>query len=663
MAHHDPGDKIARRGWRYSSLACAAAVGAAGIVLAAAASGSFGRVLVFSAALALFAAPGWTLAGRWFSGYERHAAGIAIGFFLSTLVASFLYRLGVLTPIKLGFAIVASTAVIVYAARRPKVTFRQDGKEARLWLVATLAVAMSLVALPYLRIGQETAEGVAYRAYFSADLMTHLSIVGELQKGDFPPQNPFYGGHSLGYQWLFFLFPALVGGWIGNQPALILMNLGSSLLFVARAFAAAARLARRPRYAFAAVVIGLAAASYEGLATLVRAAWLGEPLGSFRDMNLDAFSRWFFELASLDGLHRSLLYTPQHLFSYSLLLILVLLLYRGEPRGVASSILAGVILGGMAGTSIVTAMIAGPWLVMSRIMEGGQKTYLLRDLFLMGTTALAFLGWYFALGFFEEAGGALVPRLPRPAEMPVLLLLEAGPLFLLALPALSERYARPIAALAGMALMAILFMDIGSYPGVWMAWRAGSILLVALFLMTAVTIANRKRWALAVILIPALLTAVLDIYNAQDVTNRNFSRGTFRWTTIVDRSDRQALAWIRSNTSPEAVVQWDVRAREPGEWALIPALAERRMAVGFPIFLLDNRKYRKRERRLRPIFVSRDPVRAHQLALEAGIDYLVIGTREVAVRGELVRKLWEAPELFREVYSNDGATIFQVTGS
>ncbi len=87
------------------------------------------------------------------------------------------------------------------------------------------------------------------------------------------------------------------------------------------------------------------------------------------------------------------------------------------------------------------------------------------------------------------------------------------------------------------------------------------------------------------------------------------------------------------------------------------------MAVGFPIFLLDNRKYRKRERQLRPIFVSRDPVRAHELALEAGIDYLVIGTREVAVRGELVRKLWEAPELFREVYSNDGATIFQVTRS
>ncbi len=663
MAHHDTGHEIASSGWRYSSLACIAVVGTAAVVLATVVSGSFARILAFAAALALFAAPGWALAGRWFSGFERHATGIAIGYFLSTITASFLYRLGVLTPVKLGFVLVAVTAVIVYAARRSQVSFRQDSQEERFWLVATLAVAMSLVALPYLRIGQETVEGFAYRSYFSADLMTHLSILGEIQKGDFPPQNPFYAGRSLGYQWLFFLFPALVGDWIGNQPALILTNLGSGLLFVTLAFAAACRFARGPGYAFAAVVIGLAAASYEGLAVLVRAAWIGEPLGSFRDVNLDAFSRWFFELTSLDGLHRSLLYTPQHLYSYSLLLILVLLLYRGEPRGVASSVLAGVVLGGMAGTSIVTAMIAGPWLVMSRTMEGGQKSYLLRDLFVMGTTALAFLGWYFVLGFFEEAGGALVPRVPSPAEMPVLLLLEAGPLFLLALPALTERYARPIIALAGMALMAILFMDIGSYPGVWMAWRAGSILLVALFLMAAFTLGNRRRWALAVILVPALLTAVLDIYNAQDVTNRDFSRGTFRWTTVVDRSDYQALRWIRSNTPLQAVVQWDVRAREPGEWALIPALAERRMAVGFPIFLLDNRKYRKRERQLRPIFVSRDPVRAHQLAMEAGIDYLVIGTREVAVRGELVRKLWEAPELFHEVYSNAGATIFQVTPS
>ena len=85
--------------------------------------------------------------------------------------------------------------------------------------------------------------------------------------------------------------------------------------------------------------------------------------------------------------------------------------------------------------------------------------------------------------------------------------------------------------------------------------------------------------------------------------------------------------------------------------------------MGFPIFLLDNRKYRARERRLRPIFVSSDAEEAQRLAREAGIDYLIIGSRELTLRGEGVRKLWEAPEFFREVYANRQATVFQVLGS
>ncbi|MGH9463270.1 MAG: hypothetical protein ACRD1X_18855, partial [Vicinamibacteria bacterium] len=196
-----------------------------------------------------------------------------------------------------------------------------------------------------------------------------------------------------------------------------------------------------------------------------------------------------------------------------------------------------------------------------------------------------------------------------------------------------------------------------------LAWRAGSVLLIALMLMIAPTLRKIRPAVLLVILLPATLTCALDLFNAQDVTNRELSRGEFRWTTVVDPSDEDALVWIRAHTPPDAIVQWDVRAREPGEWALIPALAERRLAVGFPIFLLDNRRYRVLERRLRPIFVSSDAEEAHRLAREAGIDYLIIGSREVTLRGEGVRKLWEAPEFFREVYANRQATVFQVLGS
>jgi len=90
-------------------------------------------------------------------------------------------------------------------------------------------------------------------------------------------------------------------------------------------------------------------------------------------------------------------------------------------------------------------------------------------------------------------------------------------------------------------------------------------------------------------------------------------------------------------------------------------MAERRMAVGFPIFLLDLQKYRARERRqVRPIFTSGNPSEAHRLAVEAGIDYLFVGRRELEVRGERLRELWEAPELFEEVFSNRDVTVFEV---
>jgi hypothetical protein len=85
------------------------------------------------------------------------------------------------------------------------------------------------------------------------------------------------------------------------------------------------------------------------------------------------------------------------------------------------------------------------------------------------------------------------------------------------------------------------------------------------------------------------------------------------------------------------------------------------MAVGTPIFLLDLRKYRVRERReVRPIFASGDPFEAHRLATGLGIDYLFLGSRELQARGDRLRKLFESPALFRTVFSNPGVTILAV---
>ncbi|MFQ5790153.1 MAG: hypothetical protein ACE5JI_06705 [Acidobacteriota bacterium] len=667
MAHHDSGDEIRVAQRSKAATLVALAFALSFLLVATALAGSVGRVCSFLLAAAVFVAPGIPLARLCFARSERLLAGGALGYLLSSLLASGMYRwarfeLWTVAGACLSLALILQLA-LWRATPPPEVEQErsESGSSGAGWLVAAMALAMALVALPFMRVGELTSEGVAYRAYFSADLMTHLSVVAELQKQQFPPENPFYAGRPLAYYWLFFVFPSLLGPRLGNQQALLLTYLSGAVLFAGLAFATARRLAAPPLLAFLAVAAGLAAASFEGLAALTQAAWQGEPLTSFRDMNLDAFSRWAFELTSLDGLHRSLLYTPQHLFSYSLLLLLCLIVLRGGPRAVSSCLLAGGLLGGMAGASIVTAMLAGPWLVLVRLSRGGRPVLVVRDLALVALASLVCLIWYFHLGFFGEAGAALILRRPQLLDIPALALLDCGPLLILSWPALGQPRARPLVLLGGMAAAAVLGLDIRGYEGVWMAWRAGSVLLVALLLLAAAGIGRWSWMGRGLVLLPALLTTGFDVYNAQDIRNRNPSRGEFRWTTVVSQPEIEALGWIRSETPRLAVVQWDARARERGEWALIPALAERRMSVGFPIFLLDLRRYRARERReIRSIFTSPDAETAYRLAKAARIDYLFVGRQELAIRGDRVRKLWEAPEYFRPVFANQQVTVFEV---
>ena len=572
--------------------------------------------------------------------------GATLGYLVSSFAASLLFRFELATP----SAVIAISVVVLALALRLIGAGSLEASELP-WLAATWLVVMLIVVVPFSRVGASVADGIAYRAYFSADLMTHLSVVAELQKGTFPLQNPFYEGGGLGYYWLFFTLPAALGIWLGNQTALLATYFAGGLLFAGLLYAAARRFDLTPARAFLAVSVMMGAVSYEGLLALLQSE-------SWMNINVDAFSRWVLELISLDGLHRGLLYTPQHLFSYSLLVILILLVRNGEPRRVSAAAFCGVLLGGMAGTSIVTAMLAGPWLVLV-LWRRRREVPFLAMASASTVTSLAFLGWYVALGFFGDAGAALTLRTPKLLELPSILLIDCGALCLLA-----WRHARreiELVLLAALALVAVLFLDLFGYEGVWMAWRAGSVLLVALGLVAARALSGPLSLTPAIILAPAVLTVSLDVYNAADVTNRNPSPGGFPWTTVIPRAEWEALDWVRRETPPDAVVQWDVRARELGEWALIPALGERRMAVGFPIFLLDLQKYRQRERRhARPIFNSGDAAEAYRKARELRIDYLVIGAAERRIRGERTRPLFEAGDRFRIVFESDGVAVLAV---
>ncbi|HXV62939.1 MAG TPA: hypothetical protein VEK15_19730 [Vicinamibacteria bacterium] len=650
MAHHDTSDQIGSldsRGVAVPLLALAVTVS-----LSAALFESFTHAVLFFVMLGVFSLPGLPVARLWFSGVEAWLVGAALGYLASSLAASVLVTFELLHPLAL---LLCSAALFVLARSVFRPLEQERSRRELPWVAACFVAVGLLVALPYSHVGTEVPEGFAYRAYFSADLMTHLSVVSELQKGAFPPVNPFYAGDFLAYYWLFFIFPAAVGEWTSSQGALLSLALASGQLFAGLLFCAMRRAGLPRSRAFLATLVAIAAASFDGVLVLLSP-------GAWTNSNVDAFGRWALESTSLDGLHRSILYTPQHLFSYSLLVILIALVLEGKPRDRRAAVLCGILLGGMAGTSIVSAMLAGPWLVLLLLL---RKESFREFLVLSGTAttvALLFFGWYFAIGFFSGAATALTLRLPQVLELISVPLIDCGALLLLLLFRRElERIDGEIAALAVLALAAVFFVDLTGYEGVWMAWRAGSVLLVSLGLLAGRALAGPLRLGQVAILAIASLTVGLDVFNAQDVSNRSLSPGGFRWTTVVSRGEREALEWLRRETPTESMVQWDVRARDPGEWAFVPALAERRMAVGFPIFLLDVVKYRARERRrVRPIFTSGDAAEAHRLARELGIDYIFIGAAEVRTRGERVRALIEASNAFRPVYENEEVSILEV---
>jgi hypothetical protein len=644
---------------------------------------SVSNAVVLTASLVAFVTPGLVLARYVFQGPLRWLPGAALGYWHSSLLASVLHWSGaakpwlvIALPVFLGVALHFALGSLGRARAR-----RSEGDEASvadyralgaLWLLVTV-----MAAIPFLNVAEMVADGRAYRAYFSADLMTHLSVIAELQKEAFPLRNPFYTGESLGYYWLFFSFPAAVGAWTSNQAVSLSLSLGSGLLFSGLLYRVGRVLGLMPGRALLMTLVAVFAASYDGLIALGRTLSGAE---SFTDVNVDAISRWVFELTSLDGLHRSVLYTPQHLFSYSLLLVLVPIVFRRRTHLAPSvrNLVAGSILGGMAGCSIVTAMLCGPWTVLVLFLRRASLPTFLRDASTISAFALSHLAWYYELGFFSDAGAALTVRLPRALEAPALIVIDAGALVFCALLAFRQRrhhgekpetgngetfFVRELSSLAVMSFVAVLFLDLRGYEGVWIAWRAGSVFLVSVALL-GIPFYSSFRKLHALLVLPALLTLALDLWNARDIHNRRLSPGGFPWTTVVPADEWEALRFLREHTPQSALVQWDVRAREPGEWALIPAIAERRMAVGFPIFLLDLPKYRARERRrVRPIFNYGDASRSHELAVGLGIDYLVVGEAELQVRGERVRALFENERLFRTVFEAGDVAVLQVVSS
>ena len=133
----------------------------------------------------------------------------------------------------------------------------------------------------------------------------------------------------------------------------------------------------------------------------------------------------------------------------------------------------------------------------------------------------------------------------------------------------------------------------------------------------------------------------------------------FRWTVRITPDEQQALEWIRTHTPIDAVVQAEPTVRGRETWTLIPTFAERRMAAGLPISLMNVPEYDRASADVRRIYEMPDPNEARRLALAWQIDYLYVDRTERAAHPQVV-KFDAHPELFVPVFHNAEVTVYSL---
>jgi hypothetical protein len=639
-----------------------------------------------------FALPGIVLVRQVLSRHPAaaHTAwmiGPAIGFGFSVAGLLMFWAAGVQNWI----ALVAAPLLTLLLATVVK---RWGGLDVRLPTPASADLAAVLLALlivpaitlaPYANVRAPVPDGEAYRAYFTADFIWAMSVTSELAKGEVPPVNPFHRPEAMHYYWLAHMLSGAIYRNVQPlgvliEPVILIDGLAFGLAFVAFAYWLARSVGATPLWACAAVIVGFLANSYEG-ADMIRAIFAGrDRWAALRDTNIDAVSRWFYQGMAVDGLHRLLLYQPHHLTGYVMSLgALWMVGLAADIRAVGVAFTAGALLAlGLLFSTFGAIIVSVAVMLLYAVRIVQQRAYAsaIRSAVVAGVPLLLGVWLTRVLGYTRPEDGMLMTFGLNPVALrnvTWVVFISFGPLLLIGVPAFAHfqwlrRAGAVPATLVASALAFYFFVDVPDMGGVWVGWRSGHMLLIGFAAaaaagMTAVWSHTRSRWAVLTVAIPAVLLAVptvaIDVFNAQDISNRREGVG-FPWTLVITPGEREALNWIRTNTPPDAIVQPEPYVRDPATWAYVSAFAERRMAAGLPISMIPRRPYELASDDVRRLFLTDSPSAAHNWATFLGIDYLLIGDRERRAYGRNVLHLQARPDLFATVFSNDAIVVLQV---
>jgi hypothetical protein len=660
--------------------------------------GSIVDLLLFATLFAAFTLPGWPLA-RWLAGRRAGWLTLVPLALLLGYVAGFTLFLvarvaGLDNPV---FALLLTIALgaLLWLTLTPDddgllalpTLDRRDG----LALAALLLVVAALVGPVFANVGRPTPGGLAYRAYFIADLFAHMSVVAELMKPTTPPVNPYFPGEALPYYWSFFTLPAIfdslrdaMRGPIGVDRGILLTDLVMGGVYVSVWFLALRALGVSALASALAWATVLLASSFEALLFLVRQFARGRGLDAFRFVNIDAITRWIWDLPPVDGLHRLLWYTPQHGMAITLgLLAIVVGAVARRRDGVARGLVDGLLLGGALACSSFNGLLlvggyalAETWRLMRDRFAGLGPWLIARAI--AAIIVAGFLGLTIALGMIQRSSGELVLRWnPHFLRAPwTFIALSFGPALFLApfgvrrLIGLSRAAAVSVAALSLVCAAAFLYVDVRGHDNTYVSFRTAQIWYLALAMTLAAAIDAARRWpalarrgliAAGVLgAVAAAPTVALDWYNARDIGNVEMSVGGFPWTVHISPAHQAATAWIETHLRENDVVQTDASARGRATWALIPAFAERRLAVGLGLFEPNPRRFDADIDRVRQLYRTPDAALALQICEQLRIQYLYVGPEERDAHGPGADKFRLAPNDFTIIYDAAGVTIYRV---
>lgn len=550
--------------------------------------------------------------------------------------------------------------------------------------LAFMLLAAILIAIPFSRVGEQDDAGTRwYRAYFTADFVWHMSITQELRRFDMPPVDPYLAPEPIHYYWTYFLVPAVLMGPESSpvtdvEGALKVTAIGTALLMSAALFLATFAVTGRSRASAAACVLAVLAPSWEGAYVFwqgwVRGLDLSALAMQVREMNIDAVTAWQFQGLRIDGLVRSMWWTPQHATSFTCGLLAMVAAGVSPDLRRARQLVIGLLLGlSVAVNPLLGAafcLIHGLIVVIHVALRRAPWTLLFAQMWVVTPVALA-LGWTILNQMSSSAGNAVIlgfGGLARHAPIATMVLSLGGvlvPAALAVLPWRAERrppYAWIALPAVGVALGLAWLVSL-STDAAWIGFRAGNIFQITLPMLGAVglsALAARSRTAavvcVAVLLVVGAPTTVIDVHNAQDVSNRAMGPG-FRWAVPVSPAQQSGFQWLRTMTAPDAVVQADPVQRGRDQWSIMPSFGGRRMAAGLPISLIGVPEYERRSERVHHLLTTLELDAARDEARALGIDYLWIDEDDPPAAA---RRLVSRPDLFGLVFRRGPVYVFDV---